>query len=245
METEKIYIEDYTKGKFYTDPDIPDEYKLDCALSVLKYMLTDMQKFTFYYFTVSYGAIFYLAYLFVKNYGNPLTGWREKADIYFDTFSRIREPRIEKALEAIGIDTSKYPESEFRSSKEDEIAAQCAREFLNKIKFNYVFEDQTDIEIFRPRNISQEDIDKSYVELIDAAFNNAAYPIILKPNTKYMTDQYENMIPYIAYQDVIKGRCRVRAFPSEDVPTYTSTEGDILVEYDSTKDMVNDGWRID
>ena len=149
MDNGKIYIEDYTTGSFYTNPNITDEHKLNCALSALKYLLSNKQIFSEYYYTVTYVAIFYLAYLFIDNYNNPQNGWREKADLYFNIFSVIREPRIEEKMKAIGIDIDKFPKSKFSSSTEDEIAANCVKEFLDKVDFTYIFENKDIAGIFR------------------------------------------------------------------------------------------------
>ena len=134
---------------FYPMGYITDEHKLNCALSALKYLLSNKQIFLEYYYTVTYVAIFYLAYLFIDNYNNPQNGWREKADLYFNIFSVIREPRIEEKMKAIGIDIDKFPKSKFSSSTEDEIAANCVKEFLDKVDFTYIFENKDIAGIFR------------------------------------------------------------------------------------------------
>ena len=52
-------------------------------------------------------------------------------------------------MKAIGIDIDKFPKSKFSSSTEDEIAANCVKEFLDKVDFTYIFENKDIAGIFR------------------------------------------------------------------------------------------------
>ncbi len=77
-----------------------------------------------------------------------------------------------------------------------------------------------------------------------SAFDSATHPIILKSNPKY-GDKLHGMLPYICYDDVMDYNCVIKAYPKDGVPSFSSTDGEVVCKYDSIEDMVGDGWRID
>ncbi len=53
------------------------------------------------------------------------------------------------------------------------------------------------------------------------------------------------MLPYICYDDVMDYKCVIKAYPKNVMPSFVSTEGNVVCEYDSIENMVSDGWEID
>ena len=81
-------------------------------------------------------------------------------------------------------------------------------------------------------------------KLFKTAFDAASHPIILKCNHKY-DNKLGNMLPYICYDDVMDYKCVIKAYPKNGMPSFVSTEGNVVCEYDSIENMVSDGWEID
>ena len=77
-----------------------------------------------------------------------------------------------------------------------------------------------------------------------SAFDSATHPLIIKSNPKYC-DKLGGRLPYICYDDVMDYNYVIKAYPKDGMPSFTSTEGDIVCKYDSIEDMVGDGWRLD
>ena len=80
--------------------------------------------------------------------------------------------------------------------------------------------------------------------LFKSAFDAATHPIILKSNPKY-SNKLNGMTPYICYDDVMEYCCVIKAYPNDGMPSFVSTEGEVVSNYDSIEDMVRDGWQID
>lgn len=88
-------------------------------------------------------------------------------------------------------------------------------------------------------------MEKNYeCNLFKTAFEAATHPIILKSNPKY-DDKLGDLTPYICYNDVMDYNYVIKAYPEDGMPSFVSTEGDVVCKYDSIEDMVGDGWEID
>ena len=89
-------------------------------------------------------------------------------------------------------------------------------------------------------------LDKQTITLrvFQQIFNDALFPVTLAPNPKYSIGKYETMTPYISYDDVLANRYRIRFLPSDAVPSYMEQEGDIIAEYQSIDQILQDGWML-
>ena len=81
-------------------------------------------------------------------------------------------------------------------------------------------------------------------DLFKMAFDAATHPIILKHNPKY-DDQLGDRLPYICYDDVMDYNCVIKAYPKDGMPSFVNAEGDVVCQYDSIENMVEDRWEID
>ncbi len=67
---------------------------------------------------------------------------------------------------------------------------------------------------------------------------------IFKSNTKYCKETWNGMSPRISYSDVMDHKYIIRWAP-HDPNTFWAENTEIIVEYKSIDEMVNDGWRLD
>jgi len=71
-------------------------------------------------------------------------------------------------------------------------------------------------------------------------YANASYAPFLKKNTKYSVGKFFNKTPYISYDDIMNNKYIIRGKESG-----VSEKGEIIAEYKSIDELVNDGWRLD
>jgi hypothetical protein len=64
-------------------------------------------------------------------------------------------------------------------------------------------------------------------------------------NPKYYQFRYENMTPYITYNDLVSDKYIIRVRPSDIMDSIDNEEREIIVQYDSIKQMIGDGWTLD
>lgn len=72
-------------------------------------------------------------------------------------------------------------------------------------------------------------------------FNDGTLSPVFKANPKYPVAG----IPRIAYSDVMNYKCIIRHDKDCSFNSFWSEETDIIVEYKSIEDLVDDGWRLD
>ena len=82
--------------------------------------------------------------------------------------------------------------------------------------------------------------DKEYqLKTLDKVFMAAAYPIVFKNNPKYHIGWDT---PFIALSDVMALNYIIRISKSYEDKSETN---EIIVQYNSLEEIVNDGWRLD
>jgi hypothetical protein len=82
--------------------------------------------------------------------------------------------------------------------------------------------------------------DKEYqLKTLDQVFMAAAYPIVFKNNPKYDIGQNT---AFIALSDIMNLNYILRKSKSYDDK---SDQNEIIVQYNSLQDIVEDGWRLD
>jgi hypothetical protein len=89
--------------------------------------------------------------------------------------------------------------------------------------------------------------DKEYQKKnLEKIYRDASLAPAFQQHPKYCTGDFAEVTPYIAYDDImdekyiIRGRgigARINGFDNE--------KRQIIVEYSSIDDLVNDGWRLD
>jgi len=87
--------------------------------------------------------------------------------------------------------------------------------------------------------------DRVYQKMyFEAIFNYVLYAPVLEHHPHYCIHQFADLIPYIAYDDVMKGKFIIRGRPTGSTNTKASEAGTIIVEYANLDDLVNAGWRL-
>jgi hypothetical protein len=84
--------------------------------------------------------------------------------------------------------------------------------------------------------------DKEYqIENLERIFKDGALSPVFKRNPKYPVDG----ISRIAYDDVMNYKCIIRHDKDFKDNSFWSEDADIIIEYKSIEDLVDDGWRLD
>ena len=87
--------------------------------------------------------------------------------------------------------------------------------------------------------------EKEYqIKRFETTFKNADIPPILKKNTKFCTNYFNGFNPYISYDDMIQNRYAIRASPVGCRNIVDTGQRDIIIEYSSIVELVNDGWQL-
>jgi len=76
-------------------------------------------------------------------------------------------------------------------------------------------------------------------------FNAASMAPVFKQNPKYCTGKFAKLTPYISYNDVRNYKYIIRARPLDIHKTFDSEERDIIIQYNSIEQLVNDEWQLD
>ena len=77
-------------------------------------------------------------------------------------------------------------------------------------------------------------------------YDQASFPPAFHRNPKYCFGEHAEAIPYIAFLDIMKERCIIRAGTTdEDGEIAKPADGAILAQYKSIEELVADGWRLD
>ena len=78
----------------------------------------------------------------------------------------------------------------------------------------------------------------------EAIFNYVLYAPVLEHHPGYCNRQFADLIPYIAYDDVMKSKYIIRGRPHGENNRYDSEAREIIVEYENLDELVNAGWRL-
>lgn len=82
------------------------------------------------------------------------------------------------------------------------------------------------------------------VEMLKSIFEAASYAPIFKENPKY--PQTKIKAPYIAFDDVMDYKYIIRCCDVSEISSFRSEKSDeIIAEYSTAEELVNDGWRLD
>lgn len=85
------------------------------------------------------------------------------------------------------------------------------------------------------------------IKLFKQVYHDAMYAPLLRWNLKYKTEKYNGMTPYICIDDIVNYKYVVCAIPDEEVTMKLQEfhRRNMIVEYNSIEEMVNDGWILD
>lgn len=79
-------------------------------------------------------------------------------------------------------------------------------------------------------------------EILESYYNDATLAPIFKKNPKYCVNEFADLIPFIAYDDIMNYSFIIRGTQSIDNKSETNP---VIVEYKSIDEIINDGWRLE
>ena len=87
--------------------------------------------------------------------------------------------------------------------------------------------------------------DKVYQKMyFEAIFNYVLYAPVLEHHPGYCIRQFADLIPYIAFDDVMRSKYIVRGRPPGGTNSTDSESREIIVKYANLDELVNAGWRL-
>jgi hypothetical protein len=92
----------------------------------------------------------------------------------------------------------------------------------------------------RPVESATERMQRNIANLL-RMYDECAYQPILRPNPKHMTGEYEDMVAYIAFEDLHERKFNIRVKKS----MWDTDLGSIIISYNTADDLFSDGWLLD
>ena len=85
------------------------------------------------------------------------------------------------------------------------------------------------------------------VRLFKKVYDDAMCAPYLRWNPKYKTKEFSGMTPYICIADICDYNYVVCAIPDNEAHMMLQEQErrNVIVEYNSVEEMVEDGWRLD
>ena len=80
---------------------------------------------------------------------------------------------------------------------------------------------------------------------LEAIFRAASYAPIFKQNPKYCLNQFAELTPYISYIDLKKNKLMIKGSPVGSKHTSDTGRREVIVEYATIDELLNDGWQLD
>ena len=82
-------------------------------------------------------------------------------------------------------------------------------------------------------------------KILEAVYRMADYPPIFKPNPRHCINQFAKLTPYISYNDIKKNKVVIRGNPIVSGDSVDCGKRDVIIEYSSIGELVDDGWQVD
>ncbi len=76
-------------------------------------------------------------------------------------------------------------------------------------------------------------------------FKEAAFAPIFKHHPTYCIDRFAELTPYISYDDVVDNKFSIRGCPIGSGNSFDSGEREIIIEYATIDELLDDGWQLD
>ena len=87
--------------------------------------------------------------------------------------------------------------------------------------------------------------ENSQIKSLEAIISAASFAPIFKPNPKHCINQFADFTPYISFNDIVNNKLFIRGCPIGSKNFADTGEREIIVEYATIGDLVNDGWQLD
>ena len=86
---------------------------------------------------------------------------------------------------------------------------------------------------------------ESQKKRLETIFRVAYFAPIFKPNPKHCKNKFADLTPYISYKDLIRNKLFIRGCPIGCGKSADSGQRDIIAEYSTIDELVNDGWQLE
>ena len=86
---------------------------------------------------------------------------------------------------------------------------------------------------------------KYQIKNLDHIYATAMFAPVFKNNPKYCVGKFQDLTPYIAYDDVMNNKYIIRGRPVSITSNFDNEKREIISSYTSMEELVMDGWRLD
>ncbi len=80
---------------------------------------------------------------------------------------------------------------------------------------------------------------------MEAILSAASFAPIFKRNPKYCLNEFADLTPYISYVDLKRNKLMIKGSPIGSKHYSDTGRREIIVEYATIDELVNDGWQLD
>ena len=83
------------------------------------------------------------------------------------------------------------------------------------------------------------------IKTLEEIFRTPSYAPIFKQNPHYCINRFSDLTPYISFKDLLNNKILIRGCPIGRGNFVDLGSREIIVEYDTIEELVNDGWILD
>ena len=88
--------------------------------------------------------------------------------------------------------------------------------------------------------------DKEFqIKSLETIYREASFAPIFKPNPRHCINEFARLTPYISYKDIKCNMVVIRGCPIGVRNCDDSGQRNIIVRYNSIRELVDDGWELD
>ena len=85
----------------------------------------------------------------------------------------------------------------------------------------------------------------SHRKRLEEIYISPSFAPILQKNPKYCVDQFAEFTPYISFKDVLNSKFLIRGCPIGSGNAVDDGNRDVIIEYSSIDELLDDGWRLE
>ena len=87
--------------------------------------------------------------------------------------------------------------------------------------------------------------EESQKRSLKAIFLSPSFAPLFKRNPKHCVDKFADLTPYISYRDLVDNKLFIRGCPIGFGNTSDSGQREIIAEYSSIDELIDDGWQLE
>lgn len=80
---------------------------------------------------------------------------------------------------------------------------------------------------------------------LESILREASFAPIFKRHPKHCIDRFAELTPYISFNDIIINRFLIRGCPIGPGNSFDSGQREIIIEYATIDELLEDGWQLD